>query len=116
MALGKRIKTFRESKGLSQEALAELTNGAVSQGAISALEKRDSQSSRFALELAKALGVSVNDLHDSNNYEINPKIAHLLKLAQELPDYAIDEVIRDAIKTAELITRAKADKNGTNNK
>jgi transcriptional regulator with XRE-family HTH domain len=113
MALGKRIKELRESKGLSQDALANLTNGAVSQGAISALEKRDSQSSRHTPALAAALGVSANELHGTDNYELNPKIKHLLKVAQNLPDYAIDEVIRDALKTAELIARAKSEKNGT---
>lgn len=113
MALGKRIKELRESKGLSQEALSGLTNGLVSQGAISALEKRDSQSSRHAPALAQALGISVNDLHGNNNYELSPKLSNLLKVAQNLPEYALDEVIRDALKTAELIARARSEKNGT---
>lgn len=113
MALGRRIKALRESKGLSQEALSKLTNGLVSQGAISALEKRDSESSRYTTALAAALGVSVTELHGADEYQLSPKLTHLLKVAQDLPDYAIDEVIRDAIKTAELIATAKADKNGT---
>lgn len=115
MALGKRIRELREAKGLSQDELAQLTNGLVSQGAISALEKRDSTTSKHTSALAKALKVSLVELHGGGDYELNPKLAHLMKVAQNLPDYAIDEVIRDAIKTAELIANAQAHKNGTNN-
>jgi transcriptional regulator with XRE-family HTH domain len=69
MALGKKILKLREAKGLTQDALAKLTgwsedtpNIGVSQGAISALEKRDSESSKHATALAKALGVSIDAL------------------------------------------------------
>ncbi len=115
MALGKRIKALRESKGLSQEALSKLTNGNVSQGAISALEKRDSESSRYTSSLAAALGVSTAELHGTIEEYLTPKLKQLLRVAQDLPDYAIDEVIRDAIKTNELITKARMDtkNNGT---
>lgn len=70
MALGKNIQALRIRKRLSQEQLAALTGGAVTQGAISALEKRDSSASKHAPALAKALGVSVNQLIDGNT-EIN---------------------------------------------
>jgi transcriptional regulator with XRE-family HTH domain len=113
MALGKKIRELREAKGLSQDDLSQLTFGEVSQGAISALEKRDSTTSKHTSALAKALQVSLAQLQGGEEYQLNPKLAHLIKVAQELPDYAIDEVIRDAIKTAELIANAKADKNGT---
>lgn len=62
MALGKNIMELRVKKGLSQDGLSELTNGVVSQGTISALEKRDSKSSEFAEVLADALGVPVSEL------------------------------------------------------
>ncbi|MFA6121899.1 MAG: helix-turn-helix transcriptional regulator [Sideroxydans sp.] len=69
MALGKKILKLREAKGLTQDALAKLTgwsedtpNIGVSQGAISALEKRDSESSKHATAIAKALGVSIDAL------------------------------------------------------
>ncbi|WP_420997614.1 XRE family transcriptional regulator [Cupriavidus sp. 30B13] len=62
MALGKNVKRLREAKGLTQEQLSTLTGGNVSQGAIAALEKRDSLSSRFASALAVALEVPLADL------------------------------------------------------
>jgi transcriptional regulator with XRE-family HTH domain len=106
MALGKKIKTLREARGLSQEELSSLTNGVVSQGAISALEKRDSTTSRHAPAIAQALGVAVGELYESTSYDLSPEMVAHLKVLQQLPDYARDEVIRDAIKTAELITKA----------
>ena len=73
MALGKRIKALREARNLSQLELSELTDGVVSQGAISALEKRDSTASRFADVLAKALQVQIADLFDSNLNSFKPE-------------------------------------------
>lgn len=62
MALGQNIKKARTAKKLSQDDLSALTGGLVSQGAISALEKRDSSTSEHAPALAKALGVSLEEL------------------------------------------------------
>lgn len=62
MALGKNVKKQRELLGLSQNELSIRTGERVSQGAISALEKRDSKSSEFTAILAEALGVSVEFL------------------------------------------------------
>lgn len=69
MALGKNIKEFRVKKGLSQDKLSELTGWTeenpklgVSQGAITALEVRDSATSKHAQALAMALGVSLHEL------------------------------------------------------
>jgi transcriptional regulator with XRE-family HTH domain len=106
MALGKKIKSLREARGLSQEELSAMTNSVVSQGAISALEKRDSTTSRYAPILAQALGVPVGELYESTDYELTPDLVAHLKVLQQLPDYAREEVIRDAIKTSELITKA----------
>lgn len=66
MSLGKNLKRIREARGLTQHQLASLTNGEVSQGIISALEKRDSKASRFAYVLAKALDVDVHTLVEGN--------------------------------------------------
>jgi transcriptional regulator with XRE-family HTH domain len=113
MALGKKIRTLREQQGLSQEELSALTGGAVSQGAISALEKRDSTTSKHVPDLANALGVPVSQLYDSSEYQLTPDMIAHLKVLQQLPDYAREEVIRDAIKTAELITKATTAANRT---
>lgn len=62
MSLGKNIKQYREALGLSKKALSDLTKGEVSPGAISVLEARDSDTSKFTAQLAQALGVSVEQL------------------------------------------------------
>lgn len=69
MALGKNIKELRLKKGLSQNQLSALTKDVVSQGAISALEKRDSASSEYTSEIAKALKVSVTQLITGNEID-----------------------------------------------
>jgi transcriptional regulator with XRE-family HTH domain len=73
MALGKRIRSLREARGLSQFELSELTGGVVSQGAISALEKRDSTASKFADLIAKALNVQIADLFNPNLQSFKPE-------------------------------------------
>lgn len=53
MALGQRVKQAREALNLTQEDLGQMVG--MSQAAIHALEKRDSQSTRKLFQLAKAL-------------------------------------------------------------
>ena len=65
MTLGKNIKKLRELRKITQQELSDLTGGVVSQGAIAALEKRESRSSSFAGVIAKALGVPVHQLTDT---------------------------------------------------
>ena len=48
MALGQNIKRLREAQGLTQEELAVKAGGKVTQGIITALEKRDSKASQYA--------------------------------------------------------------------
>ena len=55
MNYGKRLKSARKHKGLSQEALAKLSG--VKQGSISKIERGDQSSSTFDIELAEALGI-----------------------------------------------------------
>lgn len=62
MALGQNLRRLRQARNLTQTQLSDRTGGLVSQGAIAALEKRDSTSSNFATALATALGVSINEL------------------------------------------------------
>ncbi len=60
MNLGKRLKLARERRGYTQDYLAELatTEGMpISQALISALERRDSETSTALFQLARALKV-----------------------------------------------------------
>lgn len=59
MAMGKRLRELRIARNLSQPKVELDLNGAVSQGALSALESRDSKSSEFAPVLADYYQVSL---------------------------------------------------------
>lgn len=109
MALGKTIKALRERKGLSQDDLSELTGWVVSQGAISALEKRDSSSSKFAAPIAAALNVSVHELLTGSAggsvvltneqaewlsaLEKKPELIRLLKAAEPYSEYQVSVLV-----------------------
>lgn len=64
MALGNRIRYYREKAGLTLEQLSERSN--VDVGTISALENRDSSRSKFATPIAKGLGMTVEMLEDES--------------------------------------------------
>lgn len=59
MALGKNIKFLRESRNWTFAQLSEASG--VDVGTINALEKRDSERSKYAAQLCNALGVSLED-------------------------------------------------------
>lgn len=60
MSLGNRIKKAREALGMTLEQLEQRSG--VSVGTISALENRGSQRSKYAPQLAQALGLSLDQL------------------------------------------------------
>lgn len=60
MALGKQIAFYRNKLRLTLEELSELSH--VDVGTIHALEKRDSQRSKYASAIAKGLGLSTERL------------------------------------------------------
>lgn len=64
MAVGKRIKHYREKLGWTLEDLENRSGVAV--GSISALENRDSSRSKFFSHIAAAFGLSVEQLQDEN--------------------------------------------------
>ena len=65
MALGNRIRYYREKAGLTLEQLSERSG--VEVGTISALENRDSSRSKFATFIARGLGMSVEMLEDETH-------------------------------------------------
>jgi CI repressor-like protein len=52
----------------------------------------------------------------AENYSLTNELKQHLKVLQNLPEYARTEVIRDAIKTAELITKATTEAKGNGTK
>lgn len=65
MKLGQRLRQARKARGFTQRQLAEKVPGA-SQAAISALEKRDSETTTLLFEFADALAVSPRWLLNGN--------------------------------------------------
>lgn len=69
MGIGKQIRKYREKAGWTLEKLSEASG--VEPGTISALEIRDSSRSKYFPALAKALGLSLEQLADeSREYDL----------------------------------------------
>jgi transcriptional regulator with XRE-family HTH domain len=64
MSLGARVRYYREKREWTLEDLAERST--VDVGTISALENRNSQRSRFTGQLAKAFGLTIEQLLDES--------------------------------------------------
>lgn len=105
MALGKQIKRYREKLGWTLEDLCALSG--VEVGTISALENRDSSRSKFAPPIAKAFGLTMEQLLDESTlHEAGSAAASLavgnLPLDQVLKELAghvaqIDPASRDEL-------------------
>lgn len=67
MSLGKKIRHYREKQNLTLEQLSELSG--VDLGTISALEVRNSSRSKYAPELAEALGIPLESLFSEKTVE-----------------------------------------------
>lgn len=78
MGVGKNLKALRELRGLTQMELSEKTKGKVSQAAISALEIRDSNKTRYLKELAMALGVKPFVLLRQDLSPLDPSIQNVI--------------------------------------
>lgn len=65
MSLGHRIRLYREKLGWTLETLAEKSE--VDIGTINALENRGSKRSQFTAQLARAFGLSIEQLLDESH-------------------------------------------------
>lgn len=126
MSIGKRLKLARKHAGLTQTELADKLKGIMTQQNISLLENEITTGTEYIVQLALACGVNPQWLAMGEGEMLTGNLAYLsqemqahLIVLQELPEYARTEVIRDAIKTAELITKATSaasKNNGTDHK
>lgn len=108
-----RLKQAREYARLSQAQLAEAIENACSQVNISKLERSQATGSEFTAQFASACGVNAlwlatgqGEMVDSYNFR-DERIRHIAMVAENLPDYAVDQAIRDIDSIAELIKRAE---------
>jgi transcriptional regulator with XRE-family HTH domain len=112
MKYGERLRAARKYALLTQKELEDRINRACSQSNISQLEQSDADGSEYTAQFADACGVRAlwlatgqGDMVDT--YQIkDERIRHLAMVAEALPDYAVDQVVRDVDSIAELIRKA----------
>lgn len=113
MKYGERLKLAFERSGLTQIELAEMVG--MKQPSLSYLmdPKNSAKGSEYTVKLARALGVSVEWLDDevgemiparAEEKEIDPRIAHVVKVMESLPPYAVDAGVREIDSLAELVS------------
>lgn len=98
MALGKNIRRYRESLGLTLEHLSERSG--VDVGTISALENRDSKRSQFATAIARALGMSTEQLESGQ--AAHPHEARLLADTEGVENKRKPQLFEDQIHSVTL--------------
>lgn len=107
MTLGERLRRARERIKMNQPDLARATG--IDQQLISKIETGKQKKSTDIVLLSNALGVRPEWLELGHGPMIfaytsdDPRIIHALKIMESLPPEALDYVIKDIDKTAELI-------------
>lgn len=99
MEFGERLKAAREAAGLTQEELAKKSG--VKQGTISKIERGDSDSSTFTVQLAIACGVrpewlamSEGEMRTEFSYAaLDEKERAVLAAMERMPDYKKDVIV-----------------------
>lgn len=93
MALGSRIRYYREKAGLTLEGLSE--RAGVDVGTISALENRDSSRSKYATAIAQGLGMTLEMLeNEGQDYDVKSLITGISEIA--LPPVGVPIYTREA--------------------
>jgi transcriptional regulator with XRE-family HTH domain len=88
--VARNVKRLRDARGWTQGELCSATGGAITQGQLSRFERGevgDIGSGRLAA-IARALGVSVTELHAPDGTEPNPSLERFLRsdLASDITD------------------------------
>lgn len=112
MRYGERLYKARTHAKLTQAQLADRINNVCTQENISKLERGDATGSEFTAQFAEACGVraiwlaeEIGDmLPVQPREELDPRIAHVLKVMESLPPYAVDAGVREIDSLAELVS------------
>lgn len=113
MRYGQRLKTARLFAKLSQTELA-VKAGVGTQEGISKLERTNAEGSEFTVQYATACGVRPEWLAMEQGemvdglYVHDEKLKRALVLLQELPDYAVDQAVKDIASITELVKKASS--------
>ncbi len=108
MRFGERLKLARGD--LTQAKLEELSG--VTQSLISQLENsKTATGSEYTPRLARALGINVDwladeigEMYPTDRQKLDPRIAHVMKVMEWLPPYAVDAGVREIDSLAELVS------------
>ncbi len=118
MKFSERLLKAREHAGLTQDQLAEKSG--VKQGTISKIERGESDSSTFTVQLAMACGVRAEWLALESGEMVDGLYVHddrmkkALQLMESMPDYAVDQALKDIASIAELVQKASDNKRSGN--
>lgn len=112
MNFGERLIAAMAYKGIDQTELANAAG--VSQPTIHKIVSGKTEASTFTVQLAVACGVRPEWLAMEDGemvdglYVHDERLKHALKIMQELPEYAVDDAIKDLDQMAQLIKKATA--------
>lgn len=112
MTLGERLRIARKYAGLTQSELENKSK--VPQQTISKIERGDADTSAFVVQLAVACGVRPEWLAMEEGemvgefYVRDERLKHALLIMQEMPEYAVDDAIKELDQMSQLIKKATA--------
>lgn len=112
MTLAERIQKARNHAGLKQGQLAE--RAGISQQAVSRLETGEQKTTTDIVQIAVACGVRPEWLAMEEGemvdglYIHDERLKHALLIMQQMPEYAVDDAIKELAQMAQLIQKATA--------
>lgn len=110
MSTGSRLRELREHHKLNQETIGEICG--VSKGMVSQWENNEViPPVHRMLQLKQKYNFKLDWLYCEDG-ELRPDIEPLLKVAQQLPVYAVAKLTKEGLSYAELIKSATEGKNG----
>lgn len=115
MKYGDRLKQARQFAKLSQADLAQRAKVGTQEN-VSKLERGTADGSEFTVQYAKACGVRPEWLAMESGemlddiYSQDEKLKRAFQLLQEMPDYAVDQAIKDIDSIAQLVRKASGAK------